>query len=210
MARTTLQASVEAQIRDAIMDGTLRPGEVLSNARLQAWLGVSGQPIRIALGHLARIGLIEQAPQSFTRVASPNPAERVAVLHAVGALVGGIARVTVPTLSHSEHAALVRLAILLEEAVVRRDKTEHGRIAREVTQVFLRSCPNAVLRDSTYEILEGLWFQLSATRAESGIDWPALSETYPRFRDALLRRDAVETELAIERAYGLPVAKYSR
>ena len=78
-------------IRDAIVDGTLAPEERLKDQELCAWLGLSRTPVREALARLEADGLVETAPQRFTRVA---PLERraardafpvVAVLHALAA-----------------------------------------------------------------------------------------------------------------------------
>ncbi|MBK0296207.1 GntR family transcriptional regulator, partial [Bacillus sp. S34] len=71
--RKLLRDTVQDKIRDAIMDGTLEPGERLNDDDLIAWLGVSRTPIREALAELARAGLIEMAPNRYTRVTTPNP-----------------------------------------------------------------------------------------------------------------------------------------
>lgn len=57
----------------AIVDGTLQPGERLRDDELTAWLGTSRAPIREALGHLAEVGLVEMAPNRYTRVATVSP-----------------------------------------------------------------------------------------------------------------------------------------
>ena len=78
-------------MRDAIVDGTLAPGERLRDQELCAWLGLSRTPVREALSRLEQDGLVETAPQRFTRVA---PLDRraardafpvVAALHALAA-----------------------------------------------------------------------------------------------------------------------------
>ena len=68
-ARTLLRDQAYAQLRDAILDGTLEPGEQLKDAELAQWLGLSRTPIREALARLEEYGLVETKPQSFTRVA---------------------------------------------------------------------------------------------------------------------------------------------
>ena len=61
---------------EAIVDGTLAPGEVLHDDELCAWLGLSRTPVRDALRRLRDEGLVEMAPQRFTRVASLTRARR--------------------------------------------------------------------------------------------------------------------------------------
>src|SRR6478609_8709865 len=89
--RDLLRDRAYAAIRDAIVDGTLQPGERLRDQELQAWLGLSRTPVREALNRLEQDGLVETAPQRFTRVA---PLDRraakdafpvVAALHALAA-----------------------------------------------------------------------------------------------------------------------------
>jgi DNA-binding GntR family transcriptional regulator len=58
---------------DAIVCGTLAPGETLHDAELCGWLGLSRTPVRGALARLEDVGLVETAPQRFTRV---TPLER--------------------------------------------------------------------------------------------------------------------------------------
>jgi DNA-binding GntR family transcriptional regulator len=67
--RTLLRDQAYRRLRDAILDGTLEPGEHLKDAELASWLGLSRTPIREALAKLEDYGLVETKPQSFTRVA---------------------------------------------------------------------------------------------------------------------------------------------
>jgi DNA-binding GntR family transcriptional regulator len=67
--RTLLRDQAYAQLRDAILDGTLEPGEQLKDAELAEWLGLSRTPIREAVARLEEYGLVETKPNSYTRVA---------------------------------------------------------------------------------------------------------------------------------------------
>jgi DNA-binding GntR family transcriptional regulator len=93
--RDLLKDRAYVAIRDAIVDGTLQPGEKLKDQELTAWLGLSRTPIREALNRLEQEGLVESEPQRFTRVA---PLDRraandafpvVAALHALAAELAG-------------------------------------------------------------------------------------------------------------------------
>ncbi|MGK9149127.1 GntR family transcriptional regulator [Plantibacter flavus] len=70
--RKLLRDVVFDQLLTAIQDGTLEPGERLNDEELEKWLGVSRTPIREAISKLADIGLVETAPQRYTRVAKPT------------------------------------------------------------------------------------------------------------------------------------------
>jgi DNA-binding GntR family transcriptional regulator len=66
--RHLLRDTAYEALRDAIVTGTLTPGEMLHDAELCSWLGLSRTPVRGALARLEEEGLIETAPQRFTRV----------------------------------------------------------------------------------------------------------------------------------------------
>lgn len=68
--RSLLRDDVHARIRDAIVDGTLLPGEQLRDLELAAWLGVSRTPVREALLRLAQAGLVHSSPGRSTTVAT--------------------------------------------------------------------------------------------------------------------------------------------
>jgi DNA-binding GntR family transcriptional regulator len=74
---------------DAIVGGTLAPGETLHDGELCDWLGLSRTPVRGALAKLEDVGLVETEPQRFTRVTLIEPDDAgtlfpvVASLHAL-------------------------------------------------------------------------------------------------------------------------------
>ena len=79
---TLLRDSVHDRLRDAIVDGTLAPGEVVRDTELATWLGVSRTPVREALLRLGETGLVRSAPGRSTVVAEIDLAE-VRDAHAV-------------------------------------------------------------------------------------------------------------------------------
>jgi DNA-binding GntR family transcriptional regulator len=64
----TLAEHVTEQLRDAIIQGDLKPGEPLLLAELAKRLDVSIMPVREALKKLQSEGLVEQPPQKEARV----------------------------------------------------------------------------------------------------------------------------------------------
>src|ERR687896_2696656 len=68
--RRLLRDDVYGRLRDAIVDGTLAPGEQLRDAELAAWLGVSRTPVREALLRLAEAGLVVAHPGRSTTVST--------------------------------------------------------------------------------------------------------------------------------------------
>lgn len=68
VGRSLLRDDVYRRLRDAIVDGTLRPGEQLRDAEIGAWLGVSRTPVREALLRLEGNGLVVTQPGRSTAV----------------------------------------------------------------------------------------------------------------------------------------------
>lgn len=67
--RALLRDDAYQRLRDAIVDGTLEPGERLRDSELGAWLGVSRTPVREALARLEQAGLVVTRPGRSTTVA---------------------------------------------------------------------------------------------------------------------------------------------
>jgi DNA-binding GntR family transcriptional regulator len=152
--RTLLRDEAYVRIRDAILAGTLEPGERLRDAELTRWLGLSRTPVREALARLADDGLVESEPQRFTRV---TPLDRrdardasrvVAALHALAASLG------VPLLTRAELDAMRRANRAFEaalragdvDAAIAADDGFHGVLVtasqnREIPPVLERLMP---------------------------------------------------------------------
>jgi DNA-binding GntR family transcriptional regulator len=105
-SRALLRDQAYVRLRDAILDGTLEPGEQLKDAEIAEWLGLSRTPIREALARLEEYGLVETAPNRYTRVTPLSAGDArdafsvVAALHSLAAWLG------VPRVTESELAAM--------------------------------------------------------------------------------------------------------
>lgn len=97
--RPLLRDDVRARLRDAIVDGTLAPGEQLRDGELAEWLGVSRTPVREALLELARAGLVQATPGKSTVVAPIDPAAIRDAQAVVGAMHALVVRLAVPRLT---------------------------------------------------------------------------------------------------------------
>lgn len=141
--RDLLRDQAYVAIRDAIVDGTLQPEERLRDQELCAWLGLSRTPVREALNRLEQDGLVETAPQRFTRV---TPLDRRAARDAfpvVAALHALAAELAVPRLTATDREAMRaandRFALALRDgdvdAALQADDDFHG--------VFVTAAANA-------------------------------------------------------------------
>ena len=99
--RRLLRDVVYGRLYEGILDGTLEPGETLLDEKLTAWLGVSRTPIREALMKLADLGLVEMAPNRYTRVAPIDLKAIDEAIYSTGLLYEKAARTFVPTIDNA-------------------------------------------------------------------------------------------------------------
>ena len=85
-----LRDTVHDRVREAIVDGTLAPGEVVRDTELATWLGVSRTPVREALLRLGETGLVRASPGRSTVVAEID-LDEVRDAHAVVATMHRLA-----------------------------------------------------------------------------------------------------------------------
>lgn len=201
--RVSLRITAAERIRTAIFDGTLLPGEQLNDPDLQAWLGISRTPIREALNDLARVGLVEMSPQRYTRVASPKPEDRTLILQTLGALIGGVVRVTTSTLTDSQKSKVVEAIDAVLATVDARSSSGHGAAGWAMVDLFIAACPNPYLVSATRDTIEALNYQLTATRTSTSTAWDTLESGYPRLREAVIAGDSIAAELAVETIFRL-------
>ena len=132
--RSLLREQAYVSIRDAIVNGTLAPGETLRDPELEKWLGISRTPIREAIARLETAGLVHTLPGRSTVVST---IERKAVLdaQAVAAAMHSLAvRLAVPLMDKQDLAAMVRankefaaaVSAADPEAAMRADDQFHG------------------------------------------------------------------------------------
>ncbi len=72
LTHSALSLKVYETLRDCIMNRKFLNGQKLNPKALATSLGVSTTPVREALVRLAREGLVEIVPRSYTRVVSPS------------------------------------------------------------------------------------------------------------------------------------------
>ena len=70
---TLLRDTVHVRLRDAIVDGTLAPGEVVRDTDLATWLGVSRTPVREALLRLGETRARARRPRPLDRRRRDRP-----------------------------------------------------------------------------------------------------------------------------------------
>jgi DNA-binding GntR family transcriptional regulator len=158
--RRLLRDTVAESIRGAILDGSFRPGERLHDEELQSWLGVSRTPIRDALNELSRAGLVEMAPNRYTRVANPDSRAAADALETMAAALSGVLRVAVPRMTPSERRECATGMDRILHELNNNDAVSLGESCRTVLASAVRICDNAVLTRLYEETVWGLVFRV--------------------------------------------------
>lgn len=144
--RSLLRDTAYRAIRDAIVDGTLAPGERLNDGDLAEWLGVSRTPVREALTRLEQAGLVQARPGRYTRV-SPLDARAVRGAQSVTAAMHELAvREALPRLSAAEIDAMREANARFADAL--RNEDVDAAIAADDAfhDVAVTACANPAVR----------------------------------------------------------------
>ena len=147
IARSLLRNDAYRSIRDAIVAGTLAPGERLNDAELAQWLGVSRTPVREALTRLEEAGLVLTKPGRYTIVSPLDVRAARAAQTVVAAMHELAVREAMPHLSGAEIEAMreanTRFAAALKaadiEAAVAADDDFHDVVVLASANPVLRS-----------------------------------------------------------------------
>ncbi|WP_416445405.1 GntR family transcriptional regulator [Leucobacter sp. HNU] len=203
-ARVLLRDTVRARLRDAIMDGTLEPGEHLNDRELQEWLGVSRTPIRDALNELTRAGLIEMEPNRYTRVANPSDADTTHAMQTLGVLYSGVVRLAVPRLAPDVARRIAEQLRGFERAISEEDPREMRRLGFPTFELYERECGNPLLVKLCRESVDGLAFKVRSQRVLELFDAERSRQHLRDLESATLGGDAAAAEAATAGLFQLP------
>ena len=202
--RVLLRDVVEEQLRTAIMDGTLEPGETLHDKELQDWLGVSRTPIRDAINELARAGLVEMEPNRYTRVATPRQEEALEAMQTLGVLLGGVVRLAVPRLDKKARTRAVGDLRRVQSDLSSGDLKHARDTIATMWERVAKETGNSLLQGVYRDAMAGLFFKVPPQFFVELFDQEEIRREIGRLADAIEAGDAIAAELATEAIYQLP------
>ncbi|MEV3926651.1 GntR family transcriptional regulator [Actinomadura coerulea] len=85
-----------AYLRAGLVEGRLRPGEILDDATISKEISVSRTPVREALIQLEREGMVTAPPRRRPRVADAEPDDLAAIIAPLGVLQALAAQLAAP------------------------------------------------------------------------------------------------------------------
>lgn len=198
---TVLGDEVYARLGEAILDGTLAPGERLRDQELAEWLGVSRTPVREALQRLERVGLVEVSPHRYTRVTEPNDKAQADTVEFVGYLMGNVVRLAASRAPDAAlHEALADLDRVIEASRID-DHAEVDRWSHSFFAKMTRATGNSAIIRLMREAEIAIRRNIAGTRPF--IECPVgRTAAYEDFRDALTARDGARAEVVLRRLHG--------
>lgn len=140
-------------LRQAILQGGLRPGQKLKQQELAEWLGMSATPVREVLRILEAEGLLVHISHKgvFVAEVSPEDAEEITPIRV--ALESLAVKLAVPRLSEDDIANLERLEQGMEQAWQEMDLAQVRRNNYHFHTTIYRACGSQILRG----MIERLW-----------------------------------------------------
>ena len=193
---------VYARLGEAIVDGTLAPGERLRDHELAEWLGVSRTPVREALQRLERVGLVEVSPHRYTRVSVPNDKAQSDTLDFVGYLMGNAARMA------ARHATDEQLEDALGEldGVIEASRADDHPALLRASHAFFTKLTRATGNVAILRFMREaeLAIRRNVSAWQPIIECPiGRTSAYEGFRTAMRERDGERAETLIRQLHGL-------
>jgi DNA-binding GntR family transcriptional regulator len=201
--RQLVRDRVYGELKSAILNGVLQPGEKLEEAQLRAWLNVSGTPIRQALHLLTLEGLVQTSPQSRTSVIAPRPDETKEHLQVIGVLMTGMITLAFPHITEPDRAELLDLIDGVLDKLAGSDVPALTRAAQRYYGKVVSLCPNAVLIQLTQQVSAALSYHVNTAYEGLNADWAQLAEDYRALRAAIAGSDRRAAEAATKRIFQL-------
>lgn len=199
--RRLLRDVVYNRLYTSILDGTLEPGETLVDDTLTAWLGVSRTPIREALMKLADIGLVELAPNRYTRVASIDYRALNEAVYAYGLLSEHAARITSDSLSIEALNALEETLHDITVAAETGDRIALGENVTAFLTVFLEESENEALLNVASGLSPQFIRYISVFSEPFGSE--PLADQFGRIVEGTKAEDAAATAQAVANLFAL-------
>lgn len=199
---TVLGDEVYARLGEAILDGSLAPGERLRDHDLAEWLGVSRTPVREALQRLERVGLVEVSPHRYTRVSTPNSKAQADTLEFVAYLMCSAARMAIV---HASDEVLDGLVAELDAVIEASRADDHAALLR-TSHVFFAALTRATGNVAILRFMREAELAIRRNIAtwRPTIECPlGRSASYEEFRDALARREGDRAEAVLRELHGL-------
>jgi DNA-binding GntR family transcriptional regulator len=159
----TLREKILETIREAILKGTLKPGEKVAEPELAERFGISRTPIREAFRQLESEGYLTVIPRKGAVVAALSERD-VQEFYAIKSILEGYAaELAAKNLSEKDLARLEAINEKLKTLATSDDVKAFYRVHNEFHETFLKAADNSKL----YELIQHLGLKFSRLRMAS-------------------------------------------
>ncbi len=194
----TLREKILETIRDAILKGSLKPGERVSEPDLADRFGISRTPIREAFRQLESEGYLQVVPRKGAVVASLSERD-IEEFYAIKILLEGFAaRMAAENISEKDIERLEVINDRLWQIAKEGDVKNFFRVHNEFHEVFIKAAGNEKL----YEMITQLVMRFKRLRLAS-LSQPGRmeisAEEHRNMIEAFRRRDGDRAENLVKR-----------
>ncbi|MGD8624756.1 MAG: GntR family transcriptional regulator [Anaerolineae bacterium] len=193
--RKKLSDQVFASLCEAIVKGTLPPGERLPEARLARALSVSRMPVREALAKLERRNLVYRDAAGTCVVARWDKQMLWEVATLRGALEGLVVRLAIDNLTVEDLDSLETIIHRMERAVRRNDHERLIQLDIEFHNCIWSRTGHKLLQETLEEIKPQVHYFMYLTRPGDEEGYP---ETHQEIVDVLRAGDTERAQAVIQ------------
>lgn len=159
----TLREKILEMIRDAILKGTMKPGERVSEPELAERFGISRTPIREAFRQLESEGYLEVIPRKGAVVASLSERD-IEEFYAIKIILEGFAaKMAAENLTEKDIERLESINERLQKIADDGDVKSFFRVHNEFHDLFIKAAGN----DKLYEMINQLVMRFKRLRLAS-------------------------------------------
>jgi DNA-binding GntR family transcriptional regulator len=197
-------ASIFNSLLGSIHDGTLQPGERISDGRLADQFRVSRTPVREAIQRLRDLGLVEASASRYTRVASVTPRQTAQAMVVWTALYGALVEEVTADVPDDVHEAMARDHA---DYLTQLSTLDFPAIATATFLFFGRLMPlsaNPILTDGIDRVVHLI--RLGSLDLPTAIDIAALADAQKQLLQAVAEHDPKLARKAVDsiRAIDIP------
>lgn len=199
----SLEAKVYSELQDAILMGSFKKGEALTELALSEKLGVSRTPVRGALSRLSEEGLVELIPNRGAVVVGITKEDLVDIYRIRMRLEGLASAMAAEKITDKEKKELIETAELSEFYIKKNDGEHIKELDTQFHQTIYKACGSRMLE----KVLTDLHRNIKAYRKvslTSPVRAKKSAEEHHQILNAIIRGDAAEadrlTSLHVEHA----------
>jgi len=154
----TLVEKVAEFLSEMILDGSLKPGEQITEVDLNRRFGISRSPIREALRILEQKGLMTNIPRKGSYVRTVTETDIAEIFPVRAILEGFAARLSVPNLGKEDFEKLKVSIAKMKESANKDDFKSFLRYHYDFHRIFIKASKNKFLIKLLEDILnQALW-----------------------------------------------------